>query len=262
MAGRQISVRGLGGQVLTEFESQCDGALVWQRDLIYAGSRLIGSVKNATPRPSVAFTTAASAVAENVPSGTVTLAVQLSTSAPLACPVPVSYQTGNGTATAGQDYGARAGTVTFPAGSLDGATQPIVVPVFDDQIYDGPETFAVTLATPIGANLGAISAHTVTITENEAAPSLTLSGPTVTEGVDASAVFTITIAPVYGFPIEVAYQTADGTAIAGQDYVPTSGVLTIPAQAASATISVPLLDDGVVESRRSGARCRCPRSSA
>jgi hypothetical protein len=91
---RQISVRGLGGQVLSEFESQCDGALVWQRDLIYAGSRLIGSVKNATPRPAVALAAATSSVAEN--GGNASVLVQLATSAPLACPVSVSYQTGNG----------------------------------------------------------------------------------------------------------------------------------------------------------------------
>ena len=247
---RVVTRRGLGGQVLSEFEAGgCEGggALVWRRDLIYAGGRLLGSVKNATPRPSVAFTTAATAVAEHVAGGTVALTVQLTTPSALACPVSVSYVSGNGTATAGQDYGAVTGQVTFPAGSVSGATQVLVVPILDDLVYDGSETFAVSLATPIGADLGPVSAQVVTITENEPVPTLTLSGPTVTEGVDASAVFTIAIAPVYGFPIQVAYQTADGTAVAGQDYAATTGVLTIPAQAASATISVPILDDGIYE---------------
>lgn len=62
----------------------------------------------------------------------------------------------------GQDYGERTGTVTSLAGSANGPTQPIVVPIRDDQIYDGPEGFAGTLATPVGANLGALSARTVT----------------------------------------------------------------------------------------------------
>ena len=247
---RVVTLRGVGGQVLSEFEAGgCEGAsaLVWRRDLIYAGSRLLGSVKNATPRPSVAFTAATSTVPENVAGGTVTLTVQLTTPSALACAVSVSYLSGNGTATAGQDYTVTTGQVTFPTGSVTGATQTVVVPILDDLVYDGNETFAVTLATPIGADLGALSAHTVTMTENEPTPVLTIGPATATEGVTPNAVFTVGVSPVCATPITVSYQTANGTATAGQDYTTTNGVVTIPAQAASATITVPVLTDAVPE---------------
>ncbi len=243
---RAVSVRGLGGQVLSEFEADgCEGSLAWRRDLVYAGGRLLGSVKNATARPTLAFTTASSSVGENA--GSASLVVQLTTASALGCAVSVSYQTGNGSATAGQDYTATTGTVTFPAGSQSGATQTIVVPILEDLLYEGAETFTVTLATPIGADLGAASAQTVTITDNEAVPALSINDVTVTEGVGATAVFTVSVSPVSAQAVTVTYQSTNGTAVAGQDYTAAAGVLTIPPQAASATIVVPLLNDPLYE---------------
>ena len=125
--------------------------------------------------------------------------------------------------------------------------QTIDIPSLDDQVYEGPETRAVTLATPIGADLGAVTTHTVTVTENEAAPALSIDDVTVTEGPGATAVFTVSVSPVSAQPVTVAYQTANGTAIAGQDYTVTSGTLTMPAQAASGTIAVPILNDPLYE---------------
>jgi len=39
------TVRGAGQQVLSEYSSACAG-VVWSRDLLYAGGRLIGAVKS------------------------------------------------------------------------------------------------------------------------------------------------------------------------------------------------------------------------
>jgi YD repeat-containing protein len=215
---RIVTARGAGGQVLSEFEADgCAGAaLVWRRDLIYAGSRLLGSVKNASARPSVAFAAASSSVAENA--GSAPIAVQLTTPAPLACPVSLSYQTHDGSAKAGQDYTTGSGTVTFPAGSASGATLTVSVGLLDDLVYEGAETLAVTLATPIGADLGAASSHTLTIMENEAVPSLSVADVTVAEGPGASATFAVTLSAVCGQAVSVTYATANGTATAGQDY--------------------------------------------
>jgi YD repeat-containing protein len=244
---RVVTVRGANGEVLSEFEATgCTGsALVWRRDLIYAGSRLLGSVKNASVRPSVAFAAAGSSAAENAASAPI--AVQLTTAAPLGCPVAVSYQTHNGTAKAGQDYTAASGTVTFPAGSVNGATQTIAVSLLDDLVYEGAETVAVTLATPIGADLGAASSHTLTLAENEAVPSLAVADATVAEGPAATATFAVTLSQVCSQAVSVAYATANGTATAGQDYTATSGTLTIEAGTTSGTISVRIANDALFE---------------
>ena len=47
--------------------------------------------------------------------------------------------------------------------------------------------------------------------------------------------------------VTVTYATANGTAIAGQDYTAKTGTVTIPAGATSATFSVPIMGDTVVE---------------
>ena len=63
-----------------------------------------------------------------------------------------------------------------------------------------------------------------------------------------SATFTIALAPLNAFPVTVNYETSDGTAEAGSDYTAiTSGSITISAMSASATFSVPVIDDRDIE---------------
>ena len=73
------------------------------------------------------------------------------------------------------------------------------------------------------------------------APSLTIDDVSVNEGASGtttSAIFTVTISDISATAVSINYATADGTAIAGTDYVTTSGTLTIPAGNISGTISV------------------------
>ena len=70
---------------------------------------------------------------------------------------------------------------------------------------------------------------------------------TATEGVDATADFTVTISAVHERPVTVAYATTDQTAVAGADYTATAGVLTIPAYALTGTVRVPVRCDPVTE---------------
>ncbi|MCB0950138.1 MAG: cellulase family glycosylhydrolase, partial [Mycobacterium sp.] len=71
--------------------------------------------------------------------------------APSTQPVSVQYSTSNGTATAGSDYIATAGTITFAPGVT---TQTIQVQVLSDTLVEPDETFSVTLSNPTGATLG------------------------------------------------------------------------------------------------------------
>ena len=63
----------------------------------------------------------------------------------------VNYATADNTATAGLDYVATSGTVTFPPGSI---TQPVSVAVLGDTLFEGDETFFVNLSGPVGATVG------------------------------------------------------------------------------------------------------------
>jgi hypothetical protein len=64
--------------------------------------------------------------------------------------VTVNFATSNGTATAGSDYTARSGTVTFAAGET---TKTVTVPITGDGAVEGNETFTISLAGASGATI-------------------------------------------------------------------------------------------------------------
>jgi hypothetical protein len=85
----------------------------------------------------------------------------------LGGPVTVGYDTSDGTATAGSDYAAASGTLTFGPGE---AGKSFTVPVTSDFALEGDETFQVTLSNAAGgASLGWPAGATVTISDDDAA---------------------------------------------------------------------------------------------
>ena len=83
--------------------------------------------------------------------------------------VTVEYATANGTATAGSDYTATSGTLTFAAGE---SSKTVAVALLTDSEAESDETFTLTLSNPSGAALADASA-TGTV-EDDAAPSVRL----------------------------------------------------------------------------------------
>ena len=81
-------------------------------------------------------------------------------------PVTVDWATSDGTATAGEDYVASSGTLTFEAGET---TQTIEVTVLDDAHDEGSETFALHLSNADGAELADAEA-TGTIVNSDPMP--------------------------------------------------------------------------------------------
>ena len=69
--------------------------------------------------------------------------------------VTVDYATSNGSATAGEDYTATSGTLSFAAGET---SKTVSVPIADDNENESDETFTVTLSNASGAVLGTASA--------------------------------------------------------------------------------------------------------
>jgi hypothetical protein len=96
---------------------------------------------------------AASAVEPN--GGDATLSVPVTLSTPQTSAVTVSYATSDGTAKAGRDYDATAGTLTIPAGATT-ASIPVTI---HDVGPEGQQAFTVTLSDPsAGIQLGTSSA--------------------------------------------------------------------------------------------------------
>lgn len=234
-------VHGPGGVLLTEYQRTGTGAVKWLRDYIYLGTRAIASVSSG---PSVAFTSASSTVAEP---GTASIAVVLTTpdGGTASQAVVATYSTANGSATAGADYtAAPAGSsVTFPAGSANGSTQTILVPVLHDVMDEADETFLVQLA---GSGAGT---HTVTITDNDPPPALSVHDVSLAEGQTGTTPFNVTVSlnGLSGRPVSFTYATAAGTASAGVDFTPVSGTATIAPGAPSVIVPVPVVGDTLIE---------------
>jgi hypothetical protein len=72
----------------------------------------------------------------------------------------------NGNASERCDYATTVGTLRFAAGET---SKTIIIPIVNDVLVEGNETFAVTLRGATGATLGTSTA-TVTIVDNDAAP--------------------------------------------------------------------------------------------
>jgi surface protein len=96
--------------------------------------------------------------------GTVTITANLNAASDAT--ITVDYATSNGTATAGEDYTATSGTLTFVPGDT---SESFSVPVTSDESYEGDETFTVTLTNPSEAILGTPSSAQVTITDDDLA---------------------------------------------------------------------------------------------
>jgi len=97
---------------------------------------------------SLQFNAASYNVNENQGTATITVA----RTGGSAGSVTVNYATSNGTATAGSDYTATSGTLTFAPGMV---TQTITVPVSGDRVNEPDETFTLSLSAAINATIAA-----------------------------------------------------------------------------------------------------------
>ena len=77
----------------------------------------------------------------------------------------IRYATSNGTARSGSDYVSKSGTLSWAAG--DANPKAITISIVNNTTKEATEAFYVTLSSPTGATLGAISRATVSVTDND-----------------------------------------------------------------------------------------------
>lgn len=138
-----------------------------------------------------------------------------------------------------------AGQLTFGPGET---TQTIALALAGDTTAEPTETFTVTLSSATaGAAIGTAAA-TGSIRNDDTALSLS-TALTVVEGQVSpqSVTYTVSLSFASALPVSVEYATADGTAFAGMDYTAVAGTLNFAPGATSANISVPILNDNLVE---------------
>jgi len=108
--------------------------------------------------------------------------------------VSVMFATSNGTAMAGSDYTATTQTVNFSNG--DTANKTVSIPILDDTVVEGSETVNLALSSPTGgATLGNPSTATLTITDNDGGPTLTVSPATILVGGSITASWSGIVSP-------------------------------------------------------------------
>jgi hypothetical protein len=161
-------------------------------------------------------------------------AVTVSLSKPHSNAVTVDYRTANGTATAGSDYNAVSGRLTFAKNQM---SKTILVPVIGDRAIESNETFFVNLRNAKGARI-ANGQAVVSIVDNE--PRVSISNVSQVEGASGTTPlnFTVSLSAAYDQPVTVNYATTDGSAIAGTDYTAAAGSLVFAPGETSKTIPV------------------------
>ncbi|MGB8168786.1 MAG: Calx-beta domain-containing protein, partial [Chthoniobacteraceae bacterium] len=222
-----------------------------------------GTIVDNDPTPSLTIND----VTVNEAAGTATFTVTLSAASGQA--VSVNYATSNGTASAGSDYTSASGTLNFAAGVV---SQTITVPILNDTLFEGSETFNVNLSTALNAtiadNLGVGTIKddgTGTGGTDNDTPTLAVNSPAVTEGTDAFAFFTVSLSNASTTPVSVNLALANGTALGGgTDYgnagptnlqVSTDGgttwvsatTATIAAGSTSVLVRTPIVNDALDE---------------
>ncbi len=155
---------------------------------------------------------------------------------------------GAGTATGGgTDYTFTTTPLQFNISDDTGATRTVSVTIVPDPLDEDNETVVIELeeVTPGGVNAAAAS-HTVTITDNDAAPSVAIGNAgTVAEGSTAS--FLVSLGAASGKTVSVDYDTANGTAVQPGDYDLTSGTVTFNPGETGKTVTVDTNTDGLIE---------------
>jgi len=174
---------GLPPTIISELDAQPGG-------IMQVGTYGRGAFEinlNQTTSPTIQFSSATFSVNENA--GTATITVTRGGSSSGA--VSANYSVANGTATAGQDYVATSGTISFAAGET---SKTFNVSIVDDSALEGNETINLSLSNPAGgATLGSPNTAVLTIIDNESSCSFTLNPTSQSFGsAGGSSSFTVT----------------------------------------------------------------------
>lgn len=114
-----------------------------------AGDKVSADCEHVTGLPKPALSVADVSQPEGNGASTLSFVVRLAKATSLQ--VQVSYATSDGTATAGSDYTATSGRLTFAPGVT---TQTVAVPILGDTVVEADESFSLTLSAPVNAVLG------------------------------------------------------------------------------------------------------------
>jgi len=179
-------------------------------------------------------------------SGTKTMLFTVTLSITPGQTVSVDYTTADGTAKAGSDYVSKANVLTFPA---DGATvQTFTVSIMGDILDEFDEAFSVQLSNPQNAVLGQDIAIG-TIKDNDTTAVTIGSSANLMEGDSGTTLVNLTLALslLSDHDVSIRYNTINGTAVGGSDFISQTGVVTFSAGITQQSISMAVMGDTLDE---------------
>jgi hypothetical protein len=181
-------------------------------------------------------------------SGTTQATFIVALSGPGSQSVSCSFATSNGTATAGSDYVANSGALTFAPGELE---KPVVVLVNGDTVDETQETLFLNISNVQNATVS--SSQGTGFINDDDGPTISINDVSVTEGNSGTkaATFTLTLSGPSVEPIAIRAVTAPATATASIDYNHTDLVVTFQPGTVTRTFDVGIIGDTSPESNES-----------
>ncbi|MCD9185601.1 MAG: FG-GAP-like repeat-containing protein [Pyrinomonadaceae bacterium] len=190
-------------------------------------------------------------------SGTVNVSVPITLNAASAVPVRVKYFTAPSDgfnrntlaqlveAEGSRDYLPARGTLIFNPGET---SKNVTISVKGDTIDEYDEKFFLVLGETNNAVVSDRKTE-ITISDDDAAPGLAIANITSNEGNSGTTPFNfqVGLSAPSGKNVSVIYNTGGGTATPTSDYAPLQGVLNIPAGQTSASVTVNVIGDLIIE---------------
>jgi hypothetical protein len=175
-------------------------------------------------------------------SGTSTATFTLTLSSAVGVDSSVDYRTVDSSALAGDDFIAKSGTVTIPAGQT---SRTFTVSILGDRDGEWAESFTVSLSASTHASIQDGNG-TCTILDNE--PQINIDDVSREEGTGNNTTthftFTVTLSTAYDQRVTVRYQTFNDTARTGNnDYNAKGGTLTFNPDETTKTITIDVKAD-------------------
>jgi large repetitive protein len=200
----------------------------------------VGTIVDDEPRISIGDTPVTEG---NAGSTSATFTVTLS--AAYDVNVTVNYSTADGTATAGSDYQAASGTLTFAPGEI---SKTVTVQVIGDRLAEANEAFFINLSSPTNAVI-TDGQGVGTVVDDE--PHIGIGTVTKAEGRKnhtTSFTFTVTLSAAYDQAVTVSFRTVDGTATTSDgDYVGKTRTLTFAPGETTKIITIEVKGDSKKE---------------
>lgn len=167
-------------------------------------------------------------------------------SRPSATPFTVSYATMDGSATAGADYVAASGMISFAAGET---VKTVSVALVDDKLPEGDESFGLQLSNASGATLVDASGQAVIAhndTDPVGMPYVTITAAAASEG-STYLSFSVQLSAPSVNEVRVNWQTDNATAAYNQDFDYMREQLVFAPGQTQKVVQVPLIDDTQAE---------------